>query len=191
MPTLSASQIATVANSAGFTGDSLVTATAIALAESGGRTDVVNYLGCVGLWQIYQSVHAKKYPHWTTAWLKNPQNNAQAAYILSNGGKNWQPWEVYTNGMYKMHMVAAREAVSGGGMGTPPGPGGDTSADIERWNRTANTLTNRRFWLRFTMVVIGIALLFAALMQMTGIDETMAKVSKSAVKVAVTRKVGK
>jgi len=109
--TLSAAQIAGVAKGAGFTGDGLTKAVAIALAESSGRTDVVNFLGCVGLWQIYQSVHVRAHPTWTTAWLKVPQNNAAAAYVLSSGGTNWRPWETYTNGMYLAHMGAARAAV--------------------------------------------------------------------------------
>lgn len=190
MPVLSASQIATVANSAGFTGDSLVKATAIALAESSGRTDVVNSIGCVGLWQIYQKVHVKAHPHWTTEWLKNPQNNANAAFILSNGGKNWIPWEVYTNGMYLMHMEAARQAVSGGGIGTPPGVGGDTSADIERWNQAAMGITSPRLWMRFLMIVVGGMMIIASILRMSGADKAILGATKSAAKVAITRKVG-
>lgn len=54
----------------------------IAMAESSGRTDVVNSIGCVGLWQINQPVHVKDHPTWTRAWLQNPANNARAAKVL-------------------------------------------------------------------------------------------------------------
>ena len=46
-------QIASYAKGAGFTGDALIVATAVAMAESSGSTTVVNRLGCVGLWQVY------------------------------------------------------------------------------------------------------------------------------------------
>lgn len=118
MAILSMAEIYTVAGRAGFTGRQRIIASAIAMAESSGRTDVVNYLGCVGLWQIYQRVHQPRYPHWTRSWLQNPNNNAQAAWFLSNGGRNWRPWEVYTNGMYRRHLSAAENAARTGGKST-------------------------------------------------------------------------
>ena len=50
---LSMTQIAGYAKQAGFSGNALVTAVAVAMAESSGNTSVVNSLGCTGLWQIY------------------------------------------------------------------------------------------------------------------------------------------
>jgi hypothetical protein len=121
---LSPSQIAAVASGAGFSGDSLVISIAVALAESSGNPLVINYLGCVGLWQIYQSVHQPAHPTWTTRWLQNPANNATAAYALSSGGRNWQPWETFTNGMYLDHLgVAAAAAGAPDGTGVPTGEG--------------------------------------------------------------------
>lgn len=51
MAYLSMTQIAGYAKSAGFTGNALIVATAVAMAESSGNTSVVNRLGCVGLFQ--------------------------------------------------------------------------------------------------------------------------------------------
>lgn len=52
MTTLSMKQIGNYCYKAGFTTEAkLSTAIAVAWAESGGRTDVVNYLGCTGLFQ--------------------------------------------------------------------------------------------------------------------------------------------
>jgi hypothetical protein len=127
MAILSANQIAAVASGAGFSGTPLVISIAIALAESSGDTNVINYLGCVGLWQVYESVHIREHPTWTTSWLQNPANNAQAAYILSSGGSNFVPWETYTNGMYVSHLdeaAAAAGAPDGTGVPTGDGPGG-------------------------------------------------------------------
>ena len=111
MAILSMTEIAAYAKAAGFSGNSLITAVAVAMAESSGSTTVVNRLGCTGLWQIYVKVHKKAHPTWTTSWLKQPGNNAHAAYVLSNRGKNWRPWEAYTNGAYRKYLSAARRAV--------------------------------------------------------------------------------
>lgn len=94
MPVLSQSQIAQVARAGGLPGDPGVWA-AIAMAESSGRTDVVNSIGCVGLWQINQPVHVKSHPTWTVKWLQNPVNNAKAAAVIYRG-QGFSAWEAYT-----------------------------------------------------------------------------------------------
>ncbi|MFI5534716.1 transglycosylase SLT domain-containing protein [Kitasatospora sp. NPDC051853] len=111
MTTLSPAQIANVAYRAGWRGEDLVVAVAVALAESSGRTDVVNSIGCVGLYQINVPVHVKARPSWTTEAMKNPDANAAAAMVLWKERK-WQPWEVYTNGMFNAQMGRARLAVA-------------------------------------------------------------------------------
>lgn len=94
MATLSQGQIAMIARAAGLPGDPNVWA-AVAMAESSGRTDVVNSIGCVGLWQINQRAHVKAHPTWTVAWLKNPLNNAKAAKVIY-ADQGWGAWEAYT-----------------------------------------------------------------------------------------------
>lgn len=123
MTTLTARQIARVAYDAGFRGERLVTAVAIAIGESDGRVEIVNSIGCVGLWQINQPVHVSAHPKWTRAWLQNAAHNAEAAAVLSGKGANWNPWSVYTSGSYKSHMAAARAGAQGIG-DPPPGGGG-------------------------------------------------------------------
>ena len=137
MAYLTATQIAGYAKQAGFSGNNLVTAVAVAMAESSGNASAVNYLGCVGLWQIYGKVWRRTYPSWTNSWLKAPGNNAKAAFIISNGGKNWKPWEVYSKGTYKKFLSQAQAAVrSVGGVSvivptkTSPGPPGVTAAKV-------------------------------------------------------------
>ncbi|MEH0582544.1 transglycosylase SLT domain-containing protein [Streptomyces sp. B21-108] len=94
MAVLTQSQIVQVARSGGLPGDPEVWA-AIAMAESSGRTDVVNSIGCVGLWQINQPVWVKTHPTWTAAWLKNPVNNAKAAAVVFRA-QGYSAWEGYT-----------------------------------------------------------------------------------------------
>ncbi|MFG3244848.1 hypothetical protein [Streptomyces sp. NPDC048157] len=142
MPTaMSAQQIAQTAYKAGWRGEDLIKATAVALAESGGRYWVVNSIGCVGLWQINVPVHVKGHPTWTTAAMKDPDRNAGAARVLWKD-RGWKPWEVYTNGMYAAQMGRARLAVaqvdktSGAGSGVNVGTGagqGGGSVDQASW----------------------------------------------------------
>lgn len=144
MATLSMTQIARVAKKAGFSGKNLQIAVAVAYAESTGRTTVVNYLGCTGLWQIYQRVHAKAHPSWTTAWLKVAENNAKAAWILSSHGKNWRPWETYTNGMYKKHMSSAASAIkkAGSSSSSSSSSSSRSSSSTKSSSRSSTSNTN-------------------------------------------------
>lgn len=106
--------VAAAAKSAGFSGESLAIAIAVAMAESGGRsvTSAPNSDGSYdrGLWQI-NSVHTQ----YDAARLISDVNyNAQAAWEISGGGVNWSPWYTYEgaaphNGSYKQFMDAARQ----------------------------------------------------------------------------------
>ncbi|MFC0431737.1 type VII secretion target [Kutzneria buriramensis] len=133
MPTISAAQIAQYAYAAGFRGDSLTTAVAVALAESHGDTgihgDVNLQTGTwgpsVGLWQI-RSLNPG---HGTAAEqaLRNaqanadPATNARHAYQISHQGNNFRPWSTYTNGAYRNYLnqarTASRQASSGASTG--------------------------------------------------------------------------
>ena len=89
MPRLSTKQIYDVAIEAGFSPHQAVTWTAIARAESGGRTSALNsdHEYSVGLWQINLNAHKDKYGD-----LHNALNNAKAAYDISNHGTDMRPW---------------------------------------------------------------------------------------------------
>lgn len=68
---------------------------AIGMAESGGRTNVVNGIGATGWLQINQPVHVRRHPKWTKKWLKNPLNNARAAKAIFDE-QGWSAWQAYT-----------------------------------------------------------------------------------------------
>lgn len=124
MSTLTQGQIQAVAVAAGLPDPSLMAA--IAMAESSGRTDVVNSIGCVGLWQINQPEHVKNHSNWTVAYLKNPLNNALAAKtVLKSQGLD--AWEAYTNGAYlKYYKGQASQSPN-----APQGVGGTIVGGIE------------------------------------------------------------
>lgn len=103
-------QIAFAAAAAGWTGNDLQIAIAVANAESSRDADIVNGIGCVGLWQVNAPVWRNSYPSWTDAWLKIPSNNAQAAHKIWNVS-GWGAWSTYTDGSYKKYMNGASTAI--------------------------------------------------------------------------------
>lgn len=109
---LSATQIAQYAANAGFTGDDLVTAVAIALAESSGNPNADNTAdpgGSIGLWQIDRGYH----PEFAGEDLTDPQTNANAAFsVYSAAGNSFSPWSTFKNGAYQAHIAEAQNAVN-------------------------------------------------------------------------------
>jgi hypothetical protein len=108
--------IATFAAQAGFVGNDLVTAVAIALAESGGNARAYNPekqanapagKGSYGLWQIYLNAH----PEFTNLDLYDPQTNANAAYSVYSKAGGFYPWSTYNNGAYQAQLAVAQEQV--------------------------------------------------------------------------------
>jgi cell wall-associated NlpC family hydrolase len=92
MATLAIRAIYQAAVAAGFTPHQAVTWTAIALAESRGRTGALNSHGeySVGLWQI--NVRADPARASEYGDLHNPVDNARAAYVISRHGKDMRAW---------------------------------------------------------------------------------------------------
>ena len=100
MPVISPAQVYQYAVQAGFTGQAAINATAIALAESGGNTDVTNSIGATGLWQIYDGpgMSASR-----EAQLRDPVQNAKEAFAKYQASLNtqcggWWPWAAYNEG---------------------------------------------------------------------------------------------
>lgn len=136
---MSAIDVARVYAQAGFTGDALVTMVAIARGESGwnpgaqGDTSITTgtWGPSIGLSQI-RSLNAQA---GTGGWrdpqrLADPLFNARAAYAISNGGTNFQPWTVYSADIYQQYVAEARAAVSALGAGAVGGTG-PPAASIE------------------------------------------------------------
>lgn len=90
-------QLAVIAGAAGFTGDGLNKAVAVALAESGGNPQAVGVNADKwrsrdrGLWQINNHWH----PEVTDAQAFNPASAAKAAYTISHAGRDWSQWSTW------------------------------------------------------------------------------------------------
>jgi len=103
--------IANYAGRAGFSGVDLVTAVAIAYAESAGDPNAVGDLDLgrsIGLWQINLRAH----PEYTEEYLLNPQNNAFAAFqIYRDAGYSFHPWSTFKSGAYLSHVDKAQSEI--------------------------------------------------------------------------------
>jgi hypothetical protein len=99
-------QLQQLAQNAGFTGDDINTAAAVALAESSGNPGAVGDLnltpgGSVGLWQI----NLKAHPEYTAAQLMDPQTNANAAFaIYAAAGNSFSPWSTFKSAVYLSYL---------------------------------------------------------------------------------------
>ncbi|ATY11158.1 lytic transglycosylase [Amycolatopsis sp. AA4] len=118
MSKLSAEEIAQHAYRAGFRGQALTTAVAVALAESGGNPRAHNGTppdNSYGLWQVNMlgslgPARRHEFRLRSDDELFDADENAKAAWAISGHGKSFQPWSTYTNGAYKSHLAAARKA---------------------------------------------------------------------------------
>jgi hypothetical protein len=125
MAKLSREEIRKHAATAGFAGSDLNIAVAVALAESGGRTDAHNATppdDSYGLWQINMlgslgPDRRQRYGLSANTDLYDPATNARVAKGI-HAGSGWKAWTTYTRGTYKQYMDA----------GSDPSPATDTPA---------------------------------------------------------------
>lgn len=130
MTTLTYDQLYTLARQQGLSSQASNIAAAVALGESGGLTTNYNPRPpdlSYGLWQINMinrlgPARRADFNLGRNEELFDPVVNARAMASISNGGTNWQPWTVYTKGIYKKHLRQGKEvplpADLSGGHGT-------------------------------------------------------------------------
>lgn len=186
MSTLSDSQIAGLAQGAGFTGSQIPIMVAIALAESSGNPSAThtNSNGSTdyGLWQI-NSVH-----HFSGNLL-DPQVNAAAARTVFNS-QGFQAWSTYNSGAYTRYLGRG-QAAAGNPTASPGGSGGgvqtvsDTSvSDSGALSTSVNSVTSGNTWLRIGEFGLGSLLLIFAILRITGGDKIIIKTAKDAAEAA-------
>lgn len=141
MSTLSPSQVYALARGAGLDPTRAVIATAIAMSESGLRTDAVGDVGLqdatwgpsIGLWQI-RSVKAQNGTGGPrdASRLTDPTFNAASMASISGTGANFAPWTTYTSGAYLQNIPTVS---SGAGVSTDTATGPTAgSATSTSWN---------------------------------------------------------
>jgi cell wall-associated NlpC family hydrolase len=130
-----------VLRDAGFSGQSLDTAYAIAMAESGGNAGAFNgnrRTGdqSYGLFQINMlggmgPERRKQFGISSNDALLDPATNAKIAYQMSNGGKDWTPWSTFNNDTYRQYLGKSGAQTVGDSTIPPADPAGaQGSADI-------------------------------------------------------------
>lgn len=147
---------AEVGKAAGFSGNSLVTAVAIAMAESSCNPSAIGYnpadascpSGSVdrGLWQINSCWH----PEVSDTCAYQSQCNAHEAYRISYSGTYWSPWSTYNGGQYRAYLPAAQAAVDrlgGGGTGGVTGTIlANPSLNVRSGPYTSSTLVGQAYY---------------------------------------------
>jgi hypothetical protein len=137
---------AAAAHNAGFRGNDLLTAVAIAGGESSYNPNAVNgqdassdgvWGSSQGFWQVRtllqnpnDSTYRGDHLRVNDGSLYNPQQNANVAALISNvaannaqgQGADFGAWTVYTKGIYKRFEDQARQAISNVCGGGGPGP---------------------------------------------------------------------
>lgn len=122
--------IAAAAAAAGFTGEDLVTAVAVGLAESSGRITVGSLLPgtaasgdgnltqqgetSAGIWQInFRPSRDMNNPIRNPTANADPLQNARNAFQIYQGaGGTFTDWTTFNQGQYQSHMATARQAVA-------------------------------------------------------------------------------
>lgn len=108
-----------LAYNAGFRGDDVPVAVAIAMAESGGVPDRLGDVALmtdkwgpsVGLWQV-RSLNAERGTGGIRDQdiLSDPVQNARSAFAIMKERGGFEPWTMFNNGGYLQYMRAALDA---------------------------------------------------------------------------------
>jgi Lysozyme like domain len=179
MARASATQIASAAKAAGFTGADVAIAVAVALAESGGETTAThkNSNGSTdyGVWQI-NSIHADILR--SGSW-SNINDNARMAKKIHDESGSWKPWSTFNSGSYLKFLGTGKTA---GGSATAvdaglniPGLGA-----LESVGKFALFISDPHNWLRTGLFLAGFILLTVAIFKMTG-DNQLSGTTKAVV----------
>jgi hypothetical protein len=201
---LTPQQIAGHAQAAGFPPDQIVTAVAVALAESGGETTATNRNSNgstdYGLWQI-NTVHGALLNQGDKF---NPLDNAKMALtVYARAGNKWTPWSVYKSGTYRAQLntatLAARNPVPpAGAANASPGEAPTTtvpaSSPLDMLGPIGSALgsitsvldkvTSGSLWLRVGAFIIGSCLIVFSLLRLSGAGEMLVGAAKTAAKTA-------
>lgn len=183
---LTIAQMVAYAKAADFSGNDAAIAGAVGMAESSGNTHAINYVPCVGIWQI----NVKAHPQYTISQMYDPAANAKAARAIWQS-QGWAAWSTYTSGAYKKYLPAAQKAAGGttagiGDIGGPVNPihignaiGGGIK-DYKAITKILDDLQNPGMWKRVLLVIIGIVLILIGLIKMSATPKNIKLASKIA-----------
>jgi hypothetical protein len=119
---LTSAKMYELARGAGWTGQNIDIAVAVARAESSWIPSNISPTQDYGLWQINKAAHGSQYDF--DRLLTDYAYNAMAAYNISGKGTHWSAWTAYNSGAYRKYLTATAEL----GMDAPPPAGGGGGA---------------------------------------------------------------
>lgn len=195
MTTLSSAEISTYASRAGFSGDDLKIAVAVALAESGGNPQSHNITppdNSYGLWQInmYGTLGPARRATYGLASndaLFDPATNARVAHGVFKAS-GWKAWTTYTRGTYKQFLSGDTGGTGGGsGIGSAVG---NVIGDVTGFNAVASAINSFGKNLfngvaSIAAVLVAIALLTLGIVILLRDKIPTKKIAKTAVKAAL------
>lgn len=206
MSTYTVAQLKQAASNAGFTGNALVIAVAISLAENGSRNPAAvsptNSDGSRdhGAWQINDKAHAALI---RSGNVNDLNDNARMAYkVYTDAGKSFRPWTTFNHGTYKAHLSDAQKGTTPGngfnpvallgvggliaaanGVGPGQIAGGATSA-LSNAGDLAGHLLDSAFWKRIGIGALAALMLILGIVIMVESNGTVRGVTKTAAKAA-------
>lgn len=144
--TLTFANLTQLATGAGFTGNDVNIAAAVALAESGGNPTSHNPKppdDSYGLWQINMigalgPARRKQFGITSNTQLFDPSTNAHAAHVVWKGS-GWHAWTTYTSDKYKDHLPSDA-AATGSVSATDNSPTGIVASVTSTVNALGDTL---------------------------------------------------
>lgn len=181
---------------AGFPEASIHQGVAISLAELGTGSDTEKVFGdngeSVGVWQIHLVAHKDV----TSACAMDLDCSTKAAYRISNGGTNWNPWGAFTSGAFRKYLgwseqpSTTRPTQDGSGNTLDPGP---ISAGTAPTGDGSSPLTSFQFpqlqlgpfsfssdvLFKIALTFVALGLVFVAILKLTGIDPVPSEIRAS------------
>lgn len=188
----------TLIQHAGWTGSSARVARGVMGGESGFNPDAENgdYIGLMQMGLVHAGNFGIPEGRDTArVWLKNPQNNVEAAHKLWKM-KGWAPWEAFTNGSYKLYenknpLITLKTSLSGDVVGTVKDVADKALGPLDE---VASALLSQDTWFRIgkgwlggslvLMGAAGLALIVATRVSKSAPVKAAVKVAKKTVPVA-------
>lgn len=191
MANLSRTEIATLAQGAGFAGNDVSIAVAVALAESGGDPRAHNTTppdNSYGLWQINMlgdmgPDRRKALGISSNDALFDPATNARAARMVWKS-QGWKGWTTYTRGTYKKYLsdTGTPAPESGGGLNPITGIGAAINSFGESFLKGFASIG--AVIVAVVLLILGVVILLRSQVAAVAPVGKVAKIAKVASKVA-------
>lgn len=158
MAIYSIAQIQSLMRSVGWPENTIALGSAIFMAESSGRSDVIGTLAnneySVGLAQINTWVHRT----YSVEQLKNPVTNLREALSIYRL-EGWRAWGSYTDGRYRLYLGASNQALGYPAPSVVPASATNSISALSSSALNAFQGVGGFFWNNWLLLLIGFGVL--------------------------------